>query len=55
LWPSLDVGIYETSAQNVEKKKAEPKTPHLLTLNQDIVACSEEQNWGLKYEIYINF
>jgi hypothetical protein len=25
-------------AQDVEKKKAEPKTPHFLSLNQDIVA-----------------
>jgi len=25
-------------AQDVEKKKAEPVTPHLLGLNQDIVA-----------------
>ena len=28
----------ETSAQDVEKKKAEAKTPHFLSLNQDIVA-----------------
>jgi hypothetical protein len=27
-------------AQDVEKKKAEPKTPHFLSLNQDIVARS---------------
>ena len=25
-------------AQDVGKKKAEPKTPHFLSLNQDIVA-----------------
>ena len=28
------------SAQDIEKKKAEPKTPHFLSLNQDIVAMS---------------
>jgi hypothetical protein len=28
----------ETSAQDVEKKKAKPRTPHLLSLNQNIVA-----------------
>jgi len=27
----------------VEKKKAEPRTPHFLRLNQDIVARSQEQ------------
>jgi hypothetical protein len=29
--------------QDVEKKKAESKTPHFLSLNQDIVAQSQEQ------------
>jgi hypothetical protein len=32
----------ETSAQDIEKKKAEPKTPHFLSLKQDIVAWSQE-------------
>jgi len=27
-------------AQDIEKKKAEPKTPHFFSLNQDIVAWS---------------
>jgi hypothetical protein len=27
-------------AQDFEKKKAKPKTPHFLSLNQDIVAWS---------------
>jgi hypothetical protein len=27
-------------AQDVEKKKAEPRTPHFLSLTQDIVAWS---------------
>jgi hypothetical protein len=38
-----------TLAQYVEKKKAEPKTPHFLSLNQDIVAGSQEEKCGLKY------
>jgi hypothetical protein len=41
----------ETSAQDVEKKKAELKTPHFLSLNQDIVAWSQAQKCGLKYVI----
>ena len=39
----------ETSAHDVEKKKAEPRTPHFLSSNQDIVAWSQEEKWGLKY------
>ena len=31
-----------TVAQDLEKKKAEPKTPHFLSLNQDAVAWSQE-------------
>ena len=26
-------------------------TPHFLRLNLDIVACSQEEKWSLKYEI----
>jgi hypothetical protein len=33
------------------QKKAEPMTPHFLSLNQDIVARSQKQECGLKYEI----
>jgi hypothetical protein len=40
-------------AQNVEKKKAEPKTPHFPSLNQHIVARSKEGKWGLKYVMWI--
>ena len=32
-----------------EHKNAEPVTPYLLSLNQDIVAGSEMQKCGLKY------
>jgi len=38
-------------ARDVEKKKAEPRTPHFLSLDQDIVACSLEAECGLKYDI----
>jgi hypothetical protein len=39
--------------QNWGMKKAEPKTPHFLSLNQDIVDGSQEQKCELKYVIYI--
>ena len=35
----------------MERKKAEPKTPHFLSLNQDIVAGPQEGNCGLKYDM----
>jgi hypothetical protein len=31
------------------QKKAESKTPHFLSLNQDIVVLSQEWKCGLKY------
>ena len=52
LHPLIHTFASETSAQDVEKKKAKPRTPHLLSLNQDIVARSEKQKCGLKYVIY---
>ena len=36
----------------LERKKAELKTPHFLSLNQDIVAGPQEGNCGLKYVIF---
>jgi len=36
-------------AQDVEKKKAEPKTQHLLSSKQDIVAWSQEKKFRLKH------
>jgi hypothetical protein len=39
-------------AQDVEKKKAEPKTPHFFRLNQDIVASPQDEKCGLKYVIF---
>ena len=41
----------ETLLQDVEKKKAESLTPHFLSLDQDIVAGSQEEKCGLKYVI----
>jgi len=35
-------------AQDVGKKKAEPKTPHFLSLNQDIVAWSQKAKVEIK-------
>ena len=34
-------------AQDVEKKKAELKNPHFLSLNQNIVAWSQEEKCGV--------
>jgi hypothetical protein len=33
--------------QILRRKKAEPKTPHFFTLNQDIVAWSQEEKCGV--------
>jgi hypothetical protein len=49
-WP--DHVPIEFSAQDVEKKKAEPKTPHFLSLKQDIVARSQDEKCRLKYVIH---
>jgi hypothetical protein len=49
LHPLIHTFPLESSAQNVEKKKAEPKTPHFLSLNQDIVAWSQQEECALKY------
>jgi len=38
LHPLIHTLLGFAQAQDVEKKKAEPVTPHLLGLNQDIVA-----------------
>ena len=38
LHPLIPTTPFFTTAQHVEKKKTEPKTPHFLGLNQDIVA-----------------
>jgi hypothetical protein len=51
LHPLIYPGLGSTLAQDVEKKKAEPRIPHFLSLNQDIVAWSQEEKCGLKYVI----
>ena len=40
LHPLIHTLLGFASAQDLEKKKTEPKTPHFLSLNQDIVVCS---------------
>ena len=52
LHPLIHTSPPETSPQEVEKKKAEPRTPHFLSLNQDAVAWPQEEKCGLKYEIH---
>ena len=37
LHPLIHTPLGFAQAQNVEKKKAEPRTPHFLSLKQDIV------------------
>jgi hypothetical protein len=37
-----------TQAQDVENKKAEPRTPHFLSLIQDIVARPQEAKCELR-------
>ena len=51
LHPLIHTIVLKTSAQDVEKKKAELKTPHFLRLNQDIVASPQDEKCGLKYVI----
>jgi len=40
LHPSIHTSLGFSQAQDVETKKAEPKTPVFLSLNQDIVSSS---------------
>jgi hypothetical protein len=42
----------ETQHQILGRKKAEPKTPHFLSLHQNIVAGSQEEKCELKYVIH---
>ena len=52
LHPLIHTLLDFTVAQDLEKKKGEPKTPHFLSLNQDIVAGSQKRKCGLKYDMY---
>ena len=52
LHPLIHTFPFWNSAQDFEKKKAEPKTPHFLSLNQDIVAESKWQKCELTYVIH---
>jgi hypothetical protein len=51
LHPLIHTSLKFIEAQDVEKKKAEPKTPHFLSLKQDIVGWLQVEKWGLKYVI----
>jgi hypothetical protein len=53
LHPLIHTIAPETSAQDVEKKKAEQKTPHFLSVNQDIVAWFQEKKCELRDVIQI--
>ena len=53
LHPLIHTFPPEVSVQDVENKKAQAKTPHFLSLKQDIVAGSQEKKCELKYVIYI--
>jgi len=50
LHPLIHTPLDYTVAQDIEKKKAEPRTPHFFSLNQDIVARPQEEKCGLKYD-----
>ena len=52
LHPLIHTFASEISAHDVEKKKAEPRTPHFLSVNQDIVDRSQKEKWGLKYVMF---
>jgi hypothetical protein len=52
LHPLIHTLPTENFTQDLEKKKAEPRTPHFLSLNQDIVAGSQEQKCRLKYVMH---
>ena len=36
----------------LKRKEAEQRTPHFLSLNQDIVAWSQDEKCGLKYVMF---
>ena len=49
LHPLIYTILFFVPTQDVEKKRAEPKTPRFISLNQDIVVWSQEEMCGLKY------
>jgi len=52
LHPLIHTLLELAQAQDVENKKAEPRTPYFLGLNQDIVVWPQKQKCGLKYVIF---
>jgi hypothetical protein len=51
LHPLMHTRLFFNLVQDVEKKGAEPKISHFLSLNQDIITGSQEQKCALKYVI----
>jgi len=49
LHPLIHTGLEFKVAQDVGNEKAEPRTRHFLSLNQDIVAGAQMQMCELKY------
>ena len=52
LHPLIHTPLEFAPSQDIEKKKAESGTPHFSSLNQDIVAWSQDEKCGLKYVIH---
>ena len=52
LHPLIHTFLKFNLAQDVEKKKTEPKTPHFFRLNRDIVAGAQKGKCRLKYVIH---
>ena len=52
LHPLIHTLLEFSLAQDTENKKAEPRTPHFLSLNRDIVVGPQDEKCGLKYVIY---
>ena len=50
--PQFTLWLVLTLAQDAENKKSGAEAPHFLSLNQDIVARSQEQKCGLKYVMF---
>jgi hypothetical protein len=47
LYYILHASLGFDQAQDLDNKKAEPRTPHFLSLNQDIVTWSQEEKSGV--------
>jgi hypothetical protein len=45
--PLIHTLLIFTVAEDIEKNKAEPRTPHFSNLNQDIVGWSQKEKFGV--------